>query len=178
MFNSWVGQVDNVSADGTALTASTTETSIINALHKYTLPPQDGDFVGKKYRLTAGGRISNIVTTPGTLTLRLKFGAVAVWTSAAIQLSATAQTNVPWFLEVLLELRTVGSGTSATLFGLGQFTSLSGVTAAIAVPYNTAPVVGAGFDSTAQQAIDFTGQFSLNNANSIQVHLFSFEKMN
>lgn len=186
--NTWVQALSNISADGTALTNNTAETSILNALHKYTLAANVLDAVGKKMRLYATGRISTVVTTPGTLTLRLKFGSVAVFNSGALSLNTTAQTNVPWILNALLEARTVGSGTAATLFGMGTWEShaviaspapTAGGCGTHVLPYNAAPAVGAGFDSTAAQVIDLTAQWSVANAsNSIQCHLFSLEMLN
>jgi len=186
MLNTWVGLVNNVSADGTALTASVTETSIVSALHKYTLPANFCDFVGKKFRITAYGRIST-VTTPGTLTLKIKFGSIAVFTSGAMSLNASAKTSVGWKLDLLCEVRSIGVSTSATVFGMGTFESegavggsvpTSGGLAAFLLPFNTAPVVGAGFDSTASQVLDLTATWGTSNANSILCHLLAIEALN
>jgi hypothetical protein len=187
MLNTWVGLVNNVSADGTALTASVAETSIISALHKYTLPANFCDTVGKKFRVTAFGRVSNVVTTPGTLTLRLKFGSIAVFTSGAMSINIVAKTNVGWKLDLLCEVRSIGISTAATVFGQGTWASESVIGAGVptatgcgvhVLPYNTAPVVGAGFDSTASQVLDLTAQWSISNANSILCHLLAIEALN
>jgi hypothetical protein len=38
---------------------------------------------------------------------------------------------------------------------------------------NAAPAVGTGFDSTVDMVLDLFGTWSLNNANSIQVHQYA-----
>jgi len=136
--------------------------------------------IGRIWRITCAGRLSCVVTTPGTFRLDLRLAAVTAFDSLAIPLNIVAQTNVPWYAEFLLTCRSVGSGTSATLMGQGriQSTAFLNVPAvatgpwsgAIAVPYNTAPVVGAGFDSTAALALDFrhtqtvaTGSFTMHS---------------
>jgi hypothetical protein len=46
------------------------------------------------------------------------------------------------------------------------------------LPISTAPAVGTGFDSTASQAVNLFGTWSLNNANSILTHQFTLESLN
>jgi len=136
--------------------------------------------IGRTWRITCSGRISSVVTTPGTFRLDLRMAAVTVFDTLALPLNIVAQTTVPWWAQFLITCRSVGSGTSATLFGQGQVTSTAFLlTAAVAtgpwtgtitVPYNTAPVVGTGFDSTIANAMDFrftqtaaTGSFTMHN---------------
>ena len=105
---------------------------------------------------------------------------MTAWDSLAIPLNIVAKVSVPWWLEVLLTCRSVGSGTSATLMGQGFWLSEAGLLVPLpatgpgpggnTLPYNTAPVVGAGFDSTAALALDFrwtqtaaTGSFTCHN---------------
>jgi hypothetical protein len=134
--------------------------------------------IGRQWRVTMSGRLSCAVTTPGTFRIDMRLGAVTAFDTLAIPLNIVAQTTVPWYGEILLTCRSVGSGTSATLFGMGRFNSTAFLNVPavatgpwggiITVPYNTAPVVGTGFDSTAALALDFrqtqtaaTGQFIL-----------------
>jgi hypothetical protein len=171
--------------DGTALTNSTTATSILNAARKYTLPALYFDRVARELRVRAAGRISTVVTTPGTLTFELKFGSIVVATSGALTLNTTAQTNVGWILEWILNLRAIGAGTSANLMAQGSFKSHAVIGSAAPtaggagehiLPYNTAPVVGSGFDATASQTVDLLATWSVANAsNSIQLHQFAID---
>jgi len=167
-------------ADGTALTASTTPTSIIHPAAKTTLPAGNFFAPGKSLLVRIGGRMSNIVTTPGTLTIDVRFGSVIVWTSQALPLNVVAKTNVSWWADIDLVCRAIGQSTSANMMGIGLFTSESvigspansaGGSGALFMPA-TAPAVGTGFDSTAAQTVDVFATWSLNNANSIQTHMY------
>jgi hypothetical protein len=171
-------------ADGAALASSVAETSILPAASRVTLLQNYFDRIGKVLRCRAAGRISTLVTAPGTLTLRFKFGAIVVWNSGAIPLNVNAQVNAAWELNLDMVIRALGSGTNATLLGVGQWNSravigsaaaAAGGVGSIVLP-DTAPAVGAGFDSTAAQQIDLTAQWSVSNAaNSILLHQFSLE---
>lgn len=179
MKQEWVGTLATIRGDGPSLSASATPTSI--------LPPQDKAIIkanelaiGRMLRLSLWGRLSNIVTTPGTLTLDVRFGSVVVWNGAAMNLSTTAHTTLPWWLEVLLTCRAVGNSTNANMMALGRvisqcvsLTSAADGTATMPelLAPNIAPVVGTGFDSTVDNAVDVYATFSVNNAgNLIQVH--------
>jgi len=167
--------------DGTALNTSTTETSILPAESKILLPARYIDRPGKAFNLRVTGRLSNIVTTPGTLTLRVKLGAtanIAVATSQAFALSTTAHTTVGFDLDLDLLVRAVGSGTAANIMANGHLVSeaLGSSRAAVAgvadsAVWQNTPVVGTGFDSSVVNQFDVTAQFSVSNAgNAIQVH--------
>jgi hypothetical protein len=172
-------------ADSTALTASTTPTSIIPTAAKFTLPA-NFFYVGRRIRVRAHGRVSNIVTTPGTLTIDLRFGAVVVANGGTMALNIVAKTNVPWVLEWDLTCRAIGSGTSANMMHQGRWYSESVIGAPLpsagGVPChmlpNATPAVGTGFDSTTTQAVDLFGTWSLNNANSILTHQYELIALN
>lgn len=187
--NSWQSLLVSAQTDGAALATSTTEASILPAQAKFTLPANYLTYAGQALRVRAMGRISNIVTTPGTLTLRVKFGSIAVATSQAMQLNATAKTNVTWILDWDLTCRSVGGSTSATFMHSGQWQSESVVGAGTGAAGSTgpgtftipasAPAAGTGFDSTVSNVIDLTAQFSVSNAgNSVQLHTFKLESLN
>lgn len=163
-----------LSVAGPALTNTVTRTSLLPAAAKAVLPA-GSNFVGRAIRVVATGIVSNIVTTPGTLTLDIQLGSVIAWNGGAVALNVAAKTNVSFRFEALLTVRTVGSGTTATVIGVGRLESESVVGAAAgsaitAMMPASAPVVGTGFDSTIDLAVDLFGTFSVNNAgNSIQV---------
>jgi hypothetical protein len=143
--------------------------------------PNNFWFVGKQLRISAQGRISNVVTTPGTARFDVRTGpsgTIVAWDSGALNLNVVAKTNVPWWLDIILTCRAVGNGTLTTLFGFGEFRS----EAVVGAPANTAggngsllcpvgaPAVGAGFDNTAANALDMfftqtvaTGSMTLHN---------------
>jgi hypothetical protein len=180
----WQETLIQAQSDGTAVTA-TSEGSLLPGQAKFTLPANFLDYVGKTLRVRAAGRISNIVTTPGTLTLRVKFGSIVVAASSAMQLNAVAKTNVTWVLEWSLLARTIGAATTAAFMHTGLWTSESVVGSAVPgtggsgsllIPAS-APAVGTGFDSTAANVVDLTAQFSL-TGNSITLHQFALESIN
>lgn len=175
-------------ADGASLTNSTTATSILPTPAKFVLPSNFFAAIGKKLRIKASGRISTVVTTPGNLTLDVRFGSTVVWNGAATALNVAAQTNASWSFELELTARTLGQSTTANLIGVGQWISRAslnapavGTTTGVGVVLlpDTAPAVGTGFDSTATQAVDFFATFSVANAaNSILLHQYSLESLN
>lgn len=175
--------------DGTALTASNTATSIIPLAAKWTAPANYFNYVGKTLRVTAKGRMSNIVTTPGTLTLDVRMGtSTVIFNGGAMQLNAVAKTNVTWWFEAELVLRTLGNGTASSFLGIGQFISEALVGAGTGAAGSTtngslnlpatSPAAGSSFDASTANQIDLFATFSLNNANSIQVHTFKLESLN
>jgi hypothetical protein len=180
-------QVDGPACTGTGETSMLGPGTTASSHTKIVLPSGYLNRVGKRLLVRATGRVSNIVTTPGNLTLRFKLGPtanIAVATSTAIPLNIVAKTNVSWFLDLGLTVRTIGPGTIATIFHQGNWTSESVIgspTAATggqgAMMWQTAtPVVGTGFDSGVANQIDLTAQFSL-TGNSITMHTFALEDL-
>lgn len=172
------------SADGAALANSVAETSILHPSGKLALLKNFFDRTGKRIIQRAAGRISTLAAAPGTLTFRTKFGAIVVFNSGAINLNVTAQVNASWELYIELVVRALGDTTNGLVLGIGSWASramigsaavAAGGVGSIVLP-DTAPAVGAGFDTTAEQAMDLTAQWSVANAaNSIQVHQSSVE---
>lgn len=179
----WVETLITAQGDGTAVANSTTEATLLPTHARITLPSNYFDHPGQSLELWALGRASTVVTTPGTLTLRLKLGSNSIINTGAITLTTTAQTNDTWAIRALATVRSVGSGTSANAMFGGQFTSgiLNNSTTAPAdwLFPTTAPAVGSGFDSTVANQIDFTAQWSVASAsNSIQLHAFILKALN
>ena len=181
--NSYVSLFAFNQADGTALASSTTPTSLLPAAAKYKLWANYFESLGKSIRIRAHGRISTLVTGPGTLTLQLRLTdsaatTVSVFDGGAMTLNIVAQTNTPWILDVTCMTRSVGS--AGTLFGFGTFTShavigaqaigTGGATSQM-LPYNAAPAVGTAFDMTLENRVDLFATWSVNSAsNSITLH--------
>jgi len=178
-FQSWRETLIWSAVDGPALTGTTTPTSILHATAKVQLPPQFF-YVGRRLTVKACGRVSNIITTPGTLTLAVMFNAVIVASSGAMALNTVAKTNVPWILEWELTCRAIGVTTAANMMHQGAWTSESVIAspapaaggAGTHMLPNAAPAVGTGFDSTIAQTVDLFATWSLSNANSILVHQY------
>jgi hypothetical protein len=184
----WVEAIGWASGDGPALSNTVTPTSILLPQGKAVLPANFFDKPGKTLRLIAAGRVSTLVTTPGTLTLDVRMGSsIVAFNGGPMALNVAAQTNDAWWLEMLLTCRSVGNGVLTTLIGTGIFTSraLIGSPASgaghppSAMLPDTSPVVGSGFDSTTTQTVDLFATWSIANAaNSIQVHHCTLEALN
>ena len=133
---------------------------------RFTLPANFFSFPGQAIRVRGAGRVST-VTTPGTLTLDVRFGPtgnIVVFNGGAMTLNATAQTNATWEFEATLVCRSIGSGTAATMLGHRLVRSsrawsarppLASGYAGNALLPDTAPAVGTGFDSTVANIVDF-----------------------
>lgn len=174
--------------DGSALSNTTTQTSILPSAARVVVPANALDRIGKRIKLYASGRISTVVTTPGTLTFDLKLGSVVIASSGAMTLNTTAQTNTNWTLDWDLTLRAIGTSTTANFMHQGRWTSHAVIgSSAIGtagagtqmIPYNAAPAVGTGFDSTAAAILDLFATWSVANAsNSITLHQYDVEFRN
>jgi hypothetical protein len=186
MLNSWQTSLIAATASGTALANSAAATSLLPAQAKFTLWQNFFERVGQKIRILAAGQISTLATTPGTLTLDVRFGSTVVVNGGAMTLNANAQVNVNWLLELEITCRAIGA--TANLIGQGRFQShavigsaapTAGGAGAHLLPYNTAPVVGNNFDATAQQQVDLFGTWqTANAANSIQLHQYELISVN
>lgn len=188
--SSWKELIAVSSVDGAALANSAVAASLLPGAAKVALLDNFFEKLGKKLRMRAAGRISTVVTTPGTFTFDVRFtaaGAIIVWTGGAIALNTVAQVNASWELEVELDLRAMGNGVAANMLGIGRFASraivgspavAAGPAGLILLP-DTAPVVGNGFDSTVKQVVDLFGTWSIANAaNSLTLHQYSLEASN
>src|SRR6266545_580811 len=113
----WVETLDGIVADGTQISNSTAETIIcpdFNIPAYYMVP-------GRILGIWASGVCSNVVTTPGTLTLRIRWGGVAgvvLLASAALGLDDAARTNALWNLYARIVCRTAGA--TGTFMSGGQ----------------------------------------------------------
>jgi hypothetical protein len=182
----WRECLKSAQGDGNAVTAAAATSlltgSAVNA--KQILPPSFFDYIGKDWHIWASGRISTVITTPGTARFDVRLGGNIVFDSQAILLdAAAAHTNVPWRLDIWLTQR--AAGTAANFHGLGQFTSevvkgsgampLGSLVAML--PWNAAPAVGGNFDATVSNVLDLfftqtvaTGSITLHQFGSDVLH--------
>jgi hypothetical protein len=171
-------------SDGPALTAAAAASALPTNLPT-TLPAGYWQ-VGRAWRLRASGRISCVVTTPGTARFDLRFGGTVVFDTLAMPLNIVAKTNVPWILDVMLVCRAAGSGTSSNLIGQGFWLSEASINTAVPatgpgpggqiVPYNTAPVVGGGFNCQSALTLDFFFTQTVATG-SMTMHQFMIEQL-
>lgn len=182
----WKETLVTQQAAGTLFNTYTTAKTVINPQALVTLPAGFW-YIGRMIEVDVVGAISNIVTTPGTITMQVMHGSIVTFTTGAMQMSTTAHTTLPFWAKIFLTCRAVGSGTSANLMGQGIITSQAlSISAAdstsshsILLGPNTAPAVGTGFDSTIANVLDFWAGFSISNAgNGIQVQQYSVTSCN
>jgi hypothetical protein len=183
---SWQETLVSAQGDGAQILDSSTAVSIIPPAAKITLP-NNWFQIGRSLRLTLAGRLSNVITTPGTLTLDFRLLAVIAFTTQAIPLNIVAKVGLPWFMQVILTCRSIGASTSAALMAQGFFCSEGYVGAPlpavggagmVLVP-NTAPAVGTGFDSTAANTVDIFGKFSVTtDPTALTLHQYLLEALN
>jgi hypothetical protein len=180
----WVETLITSEIDGAALTAIGAA-SMLPAAAKYTFQPNFFD-IGRAIRITASGRVSTVITTPGTLRFDVRTqAAISVFDSLAILPDSTAAyVTVGWYLEILLTCRAIG--TTGNLFGQGKFcsTDIAGQIAAppkgaltAILPWNSAPAVGANFDTTISNSFDvfFTQTVA---TGSLTCHQYALESLN
>jgi hypothetical protein len=170
----WVQTIYAMPADAVAVTSTGEQLMVPNVVL-----PANYMLAGKYLRATMKGIISNIVTTPGTLTLRARWagltGTVLV-ASAALAQNVVAQTNDQIEIDFLIACR-VGLSTNSSMFTSGkvfQGNAASGM-APFLMPASGNAVV-TGLDTTIAQALSFTAQFSL-TGNSLTINEYSLEDM-
>jgi hypothetical protein len=78
--------------------------------------PNNFFYVGRIIRVSLFGRISCVVTTPGTARFDVRTGpsgTIVAYDSGAMNLNVVAKVNVPILVEIDLTCRAVGSGTAS-----------------------------------------------------------------
>jgi len=159
-FQSWQETLITATGDGPTLTAAATA-SCIPTSSVITLPNNFWQ-VGRMVRIFAAGRISCVITTPGTARFDVRIAAVTAFDTGALNLNTVAKVTVPWWLDIVLTCRAIGSGTSANLMGVACFQSeavvgaplpAAGGNGVLLAPVG-APAVGTGFDSTLANTLD------------------------
>jgi len=176
--NSWNQTLARSRKSGTALTNTTTATSILPGAERFNVPSNIWE-VGTVLQVKVGGRISTAASSPGTLTLDCRVGSVVVFTATTGTL-ATSASNLTWIAEIELLCQTVDSGTGTTLFGFGDLRSfaLSATVPWAPLPASS-PAVGTGFDNTVSGFFDVFATWSVANAsNSIRCDFYKIRAEN
>jgi hypothetical protein len=158
----WLELLDSIIADGTQISNTTTETIACPdfSIPAFYMAP------GRTLRLEAFGVVSNVVTTPGTLTFRLRWGGVAgtiLVASAALALDTTAHTNFGWYLKMLVVCRTAGASGTFMTGGHVQLGDTLTSTAANLLPTVLPASANANVtvDTTTAKLLSLTAQFSV-----------------
>jgi hypothetical protein len=166
----WEETLDAITADGTQISNSTSETIVAPDFNI----PAYYMAAARTLRVWAFGVMSNVVTTPGTLTMRVRWGGVAgtvLVASAAQNLDTTARTNSLWALQAFVTCRTSGSSGTFLSGGILWCNVLSN-TAANLLPALLgsagAPLASGSaavtVDTTAAKLLSVTAQFSVSTS--------------
>lgn len=139
------------------------------------LPPDfwlaNNNQIGRGIRITAMGIISTF--TSGTFTFTVRLGAAGNVASTPIVLGTAAlvmtvsQTNVPFFFDGTVVLKTIGAaGAASTFTGVGWLHSPAITTPFVAMAYGAAASPGtvATVDTTITNYINFNAACSVSNA--------------
>jgi hypothetical protein len=172
-----------VQADESAVTLASTNKALVPAVRYNMLGTQFFNFVGRRLRIRAFGKITT-AATPGNLTVALLWGTGAdangtsIVASAAVALVAS-QTNISWELEAYVHARAVGS--SGSLFGTGKLIVGNVVIATsnqpILLPASAAAVVGS-LDLTGTSIPSLQALRSGSTAETMTVQDFDLSPMN
>ena len=157
---SWGETIYNMTVDGPVNTAGTAASML--ASPKITLTERFWS-MHKAVRISAWGRMSSVITTPGTARFDVRQPSpTIIWDSLAVLLdTVAAHVTMPWRLMIDLVCR--AEGATGNLFGSGEFkyegilgtpaTMPKGSLTAM-LPWNTAPVVSGNFDTAPANALD------------------------
>lgn len=136
-----------------------------------TLPANFFSFPGKVVWFHAAGVQSNVVTTPGNVTFRLRYNAIGgtiLVASGAITPDPVAATNNLWFVDIYVKALVTGQlTTSLTLLAYGEVTmanaayTLANSKAQVMPPGQTAVANVASLDGTVAKALTLTAQPTL-----------------
>jgi hypothetical protein len=157
----WEELVDSLVVNGTQVSNTVTETIVcpdFNVPAFYMQP-------GRVLQVTAYGVCSNVVTTPGTLTYRIRWGGVAgvvLVASLALPLDATARTNYGWRLQAHITCRTAGATGTFNTCGYIMQNNQDDVVAAlqhIVMPRDA--LADVTVDTTTNKLLSVTAQFSV-----------------
>lgn len=140
--------------------------------------------VGTVLKATLFGRASSVITTPGSLTLRARWGPASTAfgsrtllaaTAAMTQMTASAQTNLSWLMEFFIVCRSRGAAGTVMTSG---YVTRGGVLPSIDIDlFPASAAATAVVDTTSDGTLTITAEPQLASA-SITCHSFVLEKLN
>lgn len=158
--------------DSLTISATTTESSIVDGGLGTLSVPANGFSIGDSFRAVLGGIFSN--NNGQTIRIRLKSGSVVLADSGVQTL--TSHTNAVFKLSVDFTIRSIGAAGTASIVTLGSFQSIK---------KNSADLTGFGFDftnnttfdTTIPNTLDITVQWgSTSTSNQIKTKTFILNK--
>jgi hypothetical protein len=156
-----------------AVSATTTETTLINGGIGTISVPANGFSIGDSFKMSMGGAFS--AANGQTIRIRIKANSVVLLDSGAQSL--TTITDDVWSLNVDFTIRQVGAAGLASIVSLGVFQYTKTNNAAVnGFSFNT--VNNTTFDTTVDNTLNITVQWgSTNAANTIYSDIFVLNKI-
>lgn len=165
----WQESLVWATANGTTISNSTAEALVFPD----TTIPANYMQDGRALELNVMGKFSNVVTTPGTLTFRLRWGGLTgtiLAQTSAISLSATAQTDI--MFRIWMQIITRTNGSAGSLLAMGLTDLAAQLAASNNLPIFMGSAGGASgntpaavtVDLTADKALSLTAQFSVSTS--------------
>jgi len=126
-------------------------------------------YPGRVLHLHLAGKASNAVTTPGTLTFRVRWGGLAgtlLVASAALAQNVIAQTDKTWTLDVWILCLTVGATGTFLTWGVAQRGNCAAAAVADITPdmLPAASLAAVTVDTTTAKLLSVTAEPSLTTA--------------
>ena len=159
--------------DSVAVTATTTETTIINGGVGTLSVPANGFNVGDTFRADFAGQMS--AKNNDSIRIRVKAGSVVLADSGIQTMPAT--TNAVWSLSLDFTIRQLGGAGTASVVTIGNFLHVKqSNNTSQGFGFNT--VNNTTFNTTISNTLDVTVQWSSNSAdNSIYSDVFVLNKV-
>lgn len=156
--------VDAILADGTQISNTVSETIVCPDFNvpAYFMVP------GRRLRVTVWFECSNVVTTPGTLTMRLRWGGVAgtvLCATGAMSMNTAARTNFTG--KILFDVVCRSAGATGTFSTHGECVMNNTIANVSSFLTTLAPQSGTSVvsvDTTADKLLSCTAQFSVNTS--------------
>lgn len=180
--------LSSIIVDGTAIASSSAEARLAPAVMIPANYMQPGGIPGRVITAKARGR-GTTLTTGATMIMRHRIAATDIITGTALCATgamvadATIQTATMWEWDANATVRSVGS--AGTVFAMGKaglawHSAFTAANAALAYAGSagSATPAAATWDMTLDQYFQFTGQWSLATAYSIQCHHYRIEALN
>lgn len=138
-------------------------------------------WVGKKVRMWLFGKMTT-GTTPGNGTFDIYWGSGADANGTIIQSSGTlalaaSQTNIPWWLDVVIECTVRGSSGKLFTMGAAYMNALASTNVPWPIPAS-APATSSAIDLTAASIVSVQFKRSGSTAETMQVLQMLFQALN
>ena len=165
-------------AGGPTLTTNNVSTSMLTGQAKKLLLPNYFDRIGKAIRIDFAGTVTTTATSSLLHSMSVVFGGSTIFTTAFFNVGIVS-TNGSFTGFITLTCRAIGP--SANLIGIGNLAGASPTAISSTVFGSLAsvpPAVGANFDSTAAQVVDFQMLILTASISSIQLQQYFIESLN